>query len=88
VQSPELAAALVLAGRIREKKLKGPFSLADVYRHQWEMLGNRDRVEKAVQVLIDCNWLRPQTSEHEKRAGYGTYPYGTRFRINPRIFEK
>jgi hypothetical protein len=83
VQSPELASALVLADRIRSRKLKDGFRLADAYRPQWEMLTSRDRVEKAVDVLIDCGWLLPEKPKDEKREGYGV-----RFRINPRVYEQ
>jgi hypothetical protein len=86
VQSPELAAAAVLADRIRQRKLKDRFSLWDVYHNNWELLGDRWRVERAVVVLIDAGWLREEAPETANREKSGR-ALGQRYRINPRILE-
>jgi hypothetical protein len=77
-----LAAAWELAGKIRARKLPDRFAQSDVYRKGWARLNSVKSVERAVDVLVNCHWLRPDLPKDEKREGYGV-----RFLINPRIWE-
>ncbi|MBT9096405.1 DUF3987 domain-containing protein [Methylovulum psychrotolerans] len=55
-ESPEHAAAVRLAGKIKAKALPNPFTAKDVYKKHWHGL-DKPEVDAACNVLIDENWL-------------------------------
>jgi hypothetical protein len=74
-------AARALAAHILKGDLPNPFALKDVYRPQWSDLTTRDDAQKAVDILIDLDWLREP--EKEQTGGRPRQ----RFEINPRVKE-
>jgi hypothetical protein len=52
------AAAVTLSQKIRNAKLSNPFAARDVDRAQWSGLTNPNDVRGAIDVLIECHWLR------------------------------
>ena len=69
--SPDMDAARLLAKRITANDLGVKFGLRDIYNNGWSGLSTREDVAKAVEVLIDHDWLleveeltagRPRTS--------------------------
>jgi hypothetical protein len=85
VYSPMLArdyiAARALAAHILKGDLPNPFALKDVYRPQWSDLTTREEAQKAVDILLDLDWLRERAKEQT-----GGRPR-QRFEINPRVKE-
>jgi putative DNA primase/helicase len=73
-------AARALAAHILKGDLPNPFALRDVYRVHWADLATRDDAEKAVDVLVDLDWLREQREETGGRPR-------ERYDINPRVKE-
>jgi hypothetical protein len=69
-------AAQALAAKIQGGSLPDGFALRDVYRHGWSGLATREDAQGAVDLMIDCKWIRPE----EVAAGTRTR---TVFRINP-----
>jgi hypothetical protein len=58
---PGLPAATSLATRLVTEKLESGFTLRDVYRRGWSGLTTKEDVLTAVNVLIDLDWLRPES---------------------------
>jgi hypothetical protein len=56
--SPDMDAARLLAKRIKANDLGAKFGLRDIYNNGWSGLSTREDVAKAVEVLIDHDWLR------------------------------
>ena len=56
--SPDMDAARLLAKRIKAKDLGTQFGLRDIYNNGWSGLSVREDAAKAVDVLIDYDWLR------------------------------
>lgn len=55
---PDVSAAKALARRIKSRDLADGFALRDVYRAGWSDLATKEDAERAVDVLIDLDWLR------------------------------
>ena len=74
--------AKALSGHIRQGALKNGFTVRDIYRHNWSMLGTVKEATEAVEVLIDLGWLRSTPDSQQK----GTDGRPTvRYAINPRL---
>jgi nitrogen regulatory protein PII-like uncharacterized protein len=56
--SPDMDAARLLAKRIKATDLGVKFGLRDIYNNGWSGLSVREDAAKAVEVLIDHDWLR------------------------------
>ncbi|MDD1608126.1 MAG: DUF3987 domain-containing protein, partial [Methylococcaceae bacterium] len=59
-ESPEHAAAVRLADKIKAKSVPNPFTSKMVYDKGWHGLKDKQEVEAACNILIDENWLRMQ----------------------------
>ncbi len=70
-----------LAERIKKGALKDGFTVREVYRHNWSMLGTSKEAADAVDVLADLNWLRAVRDERVNTDGRPT----VRYYINPRL---
>ncbi len=55
---PDMDAARLLAKRIKANDLGAKFGLRDIYNNGWSGLSTREDVARAVEVLIDHDWLR------------------------------
>ncbi len=73
-----------LSEKIQEEKVKNPFTLRDVYRNKWHLLKDKESVEKAVEYLIDKDWIREAKPENVTQKGRPTIQYD----INPKIKKK
>lgn len=71
-------AARLIAVKIRERKLSGPFTARDIYRKQWTGLGDPGVVQSALLELIAAGWLQCIPNEHSRQDHY----------VNPRVFLK
>jgi putative DNA primase/helicase len=58
--SPEIAAALALAKRIKDGWLPDEFGFRDVQRKCWSGLSDRRDIEAALSMLCDLDWLRSE----------------------------
>lgn len=77
-----LDSAKSLAGHIRKGALKDGFTVREVYRHNWSMLGASKEAADAVDTLADLNWLR--AVRDDKASGADGRPT-MRYYINPRL---
>jgi putative DNA primase/helicase len=66
----------LLAGDVKED----PFTVRDVCRHHWSMLGDKEQVRMGTELLAELGWLSEETTQPKGR-GRPT----TRYRVNPRI---
>ncbi len=71
-----------LTDRIRKGALKDGFTVREVYRHNWSMLGTSKEATDAVDTLADLNWLR--AVRDDKASGADGRPT-MRYYINPRL---
>lgn len=76
--APNIVEALALARKILARKLPDNFALRDIYRNNWIGLGTREAALRAVEVLLDLDWLDQIEVPTRGRTR-------TRFRINPRV---
>jgi putative DNA primase/helicase len=91
VVSPELRAARELGERIKTGQAGKPgkkfgltvLSPREVYRQGWSGLSTPQEVQGAIGILEDAGWLRPIRQESGPSGGRP----GTRYIINPRVFE-
>ena len=75
--NPDVTAAKALAKRIVDGALDDRFALRDVYRPGWSSLSTRDDALRAVNMLLDLDWLL------ETKEQTGGAPR-TQYWINPR----
>jgi putative DNA primase/helicase len=80
---PEQDAARTMARYLAKgwKAREGRFTLRDVYRNQWIGLGKTDEARKALEVLLEWEWVRLATSGEARAAGRPSEVYLR----NPRI---
>jgi Protein of unknown function (DUF3987) len=80
---PEQDAARTLARHLAKgwKAREGRFTLRDVYRNQWAGLGKTDEARKALEVLLEWEWVRLAASGEARAAGRPSEVYLR----NPRI---
>lgn len=78
---PEYDAAVSLSKKIREGLLPNKFTSKKVYDKNWHGLPNRQAVDAACEILIECNWLKVDESKLEK-PGSGR-PRSPEYLINP-----
>ncbi len=57
---PAAASARALAKRIQKGEVADDFTLRDIYRNHWSMLGDKPAVEMATALLVELDWLRQQ----------------------------
>jgi putative DNA primase/helicase len=57
---PAAASARALAKRIQKGEVADGFTLRDIYRNHWSMLGDKPAVEMATALLVELDWLRQQ----------------------------
>lgn len=77
--SPEYAAAVRLADKIKADKLPNPFTLRDVIRKGWHGLKDKAEIQDACEILIDENWLM-MTRKPKPTTGR---PPAPEYHINP-----
>jgi len=77
--NPDIRAAKTLSKKILSEALKDGFSLRDVYRPCWTSLTTRDDAARAVEMLMDLDWLA-EVKEPTSGAPRTTY------KVNPRIW--
>lgn len=75
---PDTVAGKALAHRIQTGDLADGFALRDIYRNGWQSLATREDAERAVNVLLDLDWLRESVEATLGR-------HKTRYWINPRL---
>jgi hypothetical protein len=80
VIASEVTAARALASRILKGDVPREFALRDVYRRHWTHLSTREEAARAVDVLLDLDWLRGTTEDTGGRRR-------RRFLVNPRLWE-
>ena len=78
----DVHAARALAKRIRTRDVQSPFTPRQVRRHGWELLGSREDVEAAIQVLAEHRWITLATEQNP----HGGRP-STVCHIDPRAYE-
>jgi putative DNA primase/helicase len=81
VIASEVTAARALAARMLKGEVPREFALRDVYRQHWTHLSTREEAARAVEVLLDLDWLRDKTEETGGRRR-------RRFVVNPRLWEQ
>jgi len=79
-EKPEVAAAIKLCGKIKDKALPSPFTAKNVYNKGWFGLKDREEVEGACQILIENNWIAIEVRETSQQGGRRPLPY---YKINP-----
>lgn len=57
VSKPDVSAAKALVARMQKQELKDGFALRDIYRNGWAGLGTKEDAERAVNLLVDFDWL-------------------------------
>lgn len=57
----EVKTAKKVLAKIKQNKLKGSFSSRDVWRPNWSMLTDREKVKGALDLLVDYRWLNVET---------------------------
>ena len=72
--------AVELAKKLKSRKLEDGFTLRDVYRNGWHLLGDKESVKAACDEMVDLGWLREVSVPIEGRQPKNTYI------INPKIF--
>ena len=65
--SAHIVAARSLAQHIQAGDLPNPFALRDAYRRQWSGLTGPDETSAAATMLVDIDWLRPETTPTQGR---------------------
>ena len=58
---PNLSAAHALASRIAKNELEDKASMRSIYRRHWTMLDSLDKLEAAISILEEANWVRVET---------------------------
>ena len=81
VSDINIQAASRLARKIEEGRLTDGFSVRDVYRKGWGLLGTPDLAQAALDELVEAGWLR-QEQQQAKEVGQKPLPV---FRINPKV---
>jgi putative DNA primase/helicase len=76
----ELAAGEAILLHIKAGDLTDGFTARDVHRHGWSNLTERDAVQAGLNLLVDCDYLAPITSQPDSQRGR---PKIT-FAINPK----
>ena len=79
---PETAGSQSLLAKIRAGKLQDGFRLKDVQQKGWAGLANTETVRKAVEMLVDYDWL--ERREERSRDTLGRGRPSERYFINPR----
>jgi len=80
VEGPENA-ALLLADRIQEGKVKNGMTFREIYRHGWANLDTTEKLRNAIQVLEKHGWVRLQ----ERLSGAGGGRPSPCLLINPKL---
>lgn len=78
--NPAFSSAHALADRLKAGALKTRFTLRDVYSRHWSELSTPELARKAVNTLVEFDWLRPveETTGGRPRTWY---------EVNPRLKE-
>ncbi|MDD5274072.1 MAG: DUF3987 domain-containing protein, partial [Methylovulum sp.] len=79
-QSPQHAAAVKLADKIKAKALPNPFTAKTIYDKGWHGLKDKGEVTAACNVLMDENWLMMARKPIGKSGGRPPLP---EYHINP-----
>jgi hypothetical protein len=75
--------ARLLGQKIKAKKLAGPFTARDIYRHHWTGLTSPDDVSDALAELEALYWVNSETIGGSSNGGRPSL----RYHLNPRIWE-
>ena len=82
VTSATMDSAQALSRQIRRGALNEGFTVRNVYRNNWSLLGTAKEAAEAVEVLVDLGWLR---AEQDKRVNGSDGRPTVRYYINPRL---
>lgn len=82
VTSATMDSAKALSRHIRRGALKDGFTVRNVYRNNWSLLGTAKEAAEAVEVLVDLGWLR---AVQEQRVNATDGRPTVRYCINPRL---
>lgn len=58
---PNIKAAQALANKIAQGLVRDQDSLRTIYRHHWSLLDSIDKLESAISVLEDANWVQVES---------------------------
>ena len=78
-QAHAVAAAKAILRRIKRQDLKDGFTARQIYSSGWSGLSDGATVKSALEVLVEAEWLREETSKRETTGGRPTI----RFIVNP-----
>ena len=67
-----------MAKKILSGDLPNEFALRDIYRNHWVSLSTREEARRAVEVLLDLDWLAQVDEPTDGRPR-------TRYLVNPRV---
>jgi len=81
---PEMKAAAELSMKIARGCLGAVFDRRDVYRKGWSGLDTADRVQSALDILRDRDWIRELPAEQSKSGR----PPTTQYVVNPKVWKK
>lgn len=82
ISSLQMHLAQDLAGKLKAGKLgSDSFTLRDLYLKQWTGLDTPESARSAVEVLIDANWVRCQSTSTGPKGGRPSESYA----INPKV---
>ena len=76
--NPEISGARILADRIKDGRVKDQDSLRSIYRRNWSQLNSLEKLENAIGILDECNWVKTESV----RSGSKMVD---RIRINPSL---
>jgi hypothetical protein len=74
-------AASILARKIEQGKLEDFFTVRDIYRKGWGILGSKDNAEAACEELVKSGWLREIFTPLSSGGQKGKIQY----QINPKV---
>jgi Protein of unknown function (DUF3987) len=76
VTMPEVDAAKAVAAKLKSGALTDGFTRRDILQKEWSRLTDQNEVQRALDMLVDFDWLSCITTQRRPRATYS---------INPRL---
>lgn len=61
--NPQMGPAKALAKKIEDQKIRDGSSLRSIYRHHWSQLDCPEKLNGAVRILSDLNWIRVESEK-------------------------
>ena len=87
IYDAEKEAAKRLSIKIGQRRVgvDGCFTVRDVYQKGWSGLGDPEKVRRAINILVEMGWVRPDDNTTTGKSGGRP---SERYEINPRIREQ